>query len=49
MNNKYLRISFLILIGFILIILSYQKIFKKDEKIVSETTLAKKKTLIIQI
>ena len=39
MNNKYLRISFLILIAFILIILSYQKIFKKDEIIVSQTTL----------
>jgi len=39
MNNKYLRISFLILIAFILIVLSYQKIFKKDEKIVSKTTL----------
>tara|TARA_B100000900_G_scaffold415375_1_gene445043 strand:- start:3948 stop:4523 length:576 start_codon:yes stop_codon:yes gene_type:complete len=38
MNNKYLRISFLILITFILVILSYQKIFKKDEKIISETT-----------
>ena len=32
MNNKYLRISFLILIVFFLIILSYQKFFKKDEK-----------------
>ena len=42
MNNKYLRISFLILIVFILIILSYQKIFKKDKKIVSETTLIEK-------
>ena len=41
MNNKYLRISFLILIAFILIVLSYQKIFKKNDKIVSKTTLEK--------
>jgi len=42
MNNKYLRISFLILIVFIFIIFFYQKIFKKDEKIISETTLIEK-------
>ncbi len=46
MNNKYLRISFLILIVFILIILSYQKIFKKDKKIVSETTLVEKENTV---
>ena len=46
MNNKYLRISFLILIAFILIILSYQKIFKKDKKIVSETTLVEKENTV---
>ena len=46
MNNKYLRISFLILIVFILIILYYQKIFKKDEKIVSETTLIEKENTV---
>ena len=46
MNNKYLRISFLILISFILIILSYQKIFKKDKKIVSETTLVEKENTV---
>ena len=42
MNNKYLRISFLILIVFIFIFFFYQKIFKKDEKIISETTLIEK-------
>ncbi|WP_075484981.1 LPS export ABC transporter periplasmic protein LptC [Candidatus Pelagibacter communis] len=42
MNNKYLRISFLILIVFIFIVFFYQKIFKKDEKIISETTLIEK-------
>ena len=42
MNNKYLRISFLILIVFIFIVFLYQKIFKKDEKIISETTLIEK-------
>ena len=46
MNNKYLRISFLILIVFILIILSYQKIFKKDKKIVSETTVVEKENTV---
>ena len=46
MNNKYLRISFLILIVFILIIMSYQKIFKKDKKIVSETTLVEKENTV---
>ena len=46
MNNKYLRISFLILIVFILIILSYHKIFKKDKKIVSETTLVEKENTV---
>ena len=42
MKNKYLRISFLILIVFIFIVFFYQKIFKKDEKIISETTLIEK-------
>ena len=42
MNNKYLRISFLILIVFIFIVFFYQKILKKDEKIISETTLIEK-------
>ena len=42
MNNKYLRISFLILIVFIFIVFFYQKIFKKDEKIISESTLIEK-------
>ena len=42
MNNKYLRISFLILIVFIFVVFFYQKIFKKDEKIISETTLIEK-------
>ena len=42
MNNKYLRISFLFLIVFIFIVFFYQKILKKDEKIISETTLIEK-------
>ena len=42
MNNKYLRISFLILIVLIFVVFFYQKIFKKDEKIISETTLIEK-------
>ena len=46
MKNKYLRISFLILIAFILIILFYQKIFKKDEKNVSETILIEKENTV---
>ena len=46
MKNKYLRISFLILIAFILFILFYQKIFKKDEKNVSETTLIEKENTV---
>ena len=46
MKNKYLRISFLILIAFILFILFYQKIFKKDEKNVSETILIEKENTV---
>ena len=46
MNNKYLRILFLILIVFTLIILSYKKIFKKDEKILTKTTIVEEENTV---
>ena len=39
MNKKYVRIIILILILFFTIFFSFKKIFKKDEKIVIETTV----------
>ena len=46
MNNKYLRILFLILIVFTLIIFSYKKIFKKDEKIFTETAITEEENTV---
>ncbi len=39
MNKKYVRITILIFILFFTIFFSFKKFFKKDEKIVIETTV----------
>ena len=39
MSNKYIRIIILILILFFTIFFSFKKIFKKNEKIIAETTV----------